>query len=74
MRIRKFQEPVGKSHYRVRAWTNVQTGGKRVRVVIPASPVSSPLSPSVMTEGVYFLKPCYSGVYKQITEYHNYGR
>jgi len=48
MRIRKFQEPVGKSHYRVRAWTNVQTGGKRVRVVIPASPVSSPLSPSLM--------------------------
>jgi len=43
MRIRKFREPVGESHYRVRAWTNVQTGRKRVRVVIPMSPVSSPL-------------------------------
>jgi len=48
MRIRKFQEPVGKSNYRVRAWTNVQTRGKRARVVIFASPVSSPLSPGLM--------------------------
>jgi len=48
MRIREFQKPVGISHYRVRAWTDVQTGGKRTRVVIFASPVLSPLSPSLM--------------------------
>jgi len=48
MRIRKFQEPDGKSHSRVRAWTNKQTGRKRAWVVIPASPVSSPLSPSLL--------------------------
>ena len=57
MRIRKFQEPVGKSHYRVRARTNVQTGRKQVRVVIPASPVSSPLSPSLMQD--HFHKPAH---------------
>jgi len=52
MRIRKFQEPVGKSHHRVLALTNVQTGGKRVRVVIPASPVSSSSSPSLMFRAI----------------------